>query len=93
MPDPNKLKVLGDVAYYLLLGCGECKHGRFSPHSSFGACQLHEYVHVKHGPPARKLSVHRSGRCPKFEPNAKKLADVQRSGFERFLVPGAKESE
>ncbi len=88
MPDPNKLKVLEGIDYRLTLGCGECQHGRFSPHSSFGQCAAEfvpEYVHAKHSEP-RKLSVHRAGRCPGHEPNAKKMAQVEQSGFDRFLT-------
>ncbi len=89
MPDPNKIAVLKSIGYTLSLGCGECQHGRFAPGSNYGACQVNAYDHAKHGP--RKLSVHRAGRCPEFTPNAKKLADVQRSGFEVFMPEGESE--
>ncbi len=84
MPDPNKLQVLREAGYTLALGCGECASGRFVPGASFGSCRAHVYTHAKHG--LRDLSVHRAGRCPQFQANEKKLADVSRSGFREFLT-------
>lgn len=79
MPDENKLKKLTEIGYRLQSSCGLCKHGRFSPSLDWGSCKQHTYEHLKHG--KKDLSVHRAGHCDKFEFNAKKKADVARSGF------------
>lgn len=84
MPDPNKLKVLRNINYALLPGCGECQQGRFAPGANFGQCAANTYTHAKHVG-TRLLSVHRAGRCPDFEINEKKAADIERSGFTEFV--------
>lgn len=89
MPDPNKLEVLRDALYVLRPGCGECQQGRFAPGASFGQCAAQIYEHAKHG--VRKLSVHRAGRCPRFSMNAKKRADIERSGFMEFVHDGGQD--
>ena len=83
MADPAKLAMLRLIPYTLIPGCGECAHARFAPGSSFGQCTLSTYRHAKHG--VRPLSVHRAGRCYRFDMNAKKGADIERSGFTDFI--------
>lgn len=84
MPDPNKVQQLREAGYQIILGCGECQHGRFSPHANFGQCMKRKYEHAKHG--ERPLSVHRAGRCGLFEVNEKKWADIERSGYTPFVT-------
>lgn len=82
MPDPNKLKVLRSLPYNVQACCGLCQNGRFPPGLDWGSCVAFTYEHQKHG--EKKLSVHRAGVCPHFEINAKKKADLERSGFDQL---------
>lgn len=64
--DANKLTVLREVGYKINRCCGLCKHGWF-PRDDWGTCELTTYEHQKHSGTPRKLSIHKYGRCPKFE--------------------------
>lgn len=91
MPDPNKLKVLAEVGYRVQPCCRICKHARFAPASDYGKCMILTYEHGKHTGTARQLTVHQAGRCSSgFEWNETKKANVDRSGFDKFVTAEAK---
>lgn len=84
MPDQNKLDTLADLSYVVRGCCGLCVNALFAPGLDWGSCKAFSYEHAKHG--KRKLSVHRAGVCASdFQVLEKKKADLERSGFDRFL--------
>jgi len=60
--DENKLIELRNIMYKVLAVCGLCKHGNFQSTDGFGTCNIHFYIHKKHGD-KRNLSIHKFGRC------------------------------
>lgn len=73
--DANKLSLLRSLQYRIGSSCGMCKHGVFRDiKDDFGSCMLQTYEHQKHTGPARQLSVHRNGSCPKYVPDPAKVA-------------------
>lgn len=85
MPDPEKLRVLDLAQYQVRPACALCLHGAFRPGSDWGSCARYRYIHEKHKT-ERSVSVHRLGLCAsRYEPDQAKIADLARSGFDRFL--------
>lgn len=64
--DTNKLKVLQDIGYKVYRTCDLCEHSEFVGPNMFGTCKIQTYDHLKHSDSTRKLSINRSGGCPKF---------------------------
>lgn len=65
--DENKRQELLHIGYKIENVCGLCEHFTVTKGSSFGTCNIHTYVHLKHTGPPRQLSVYEYGGCPKFE--------------------------
>lgn len=65
--DMNKRQELLNIEYSIQGNCSNCEHGRFDHKAAFGVCSLHSYQHLKHTGDKRQLSVYAHGRCPKFE--------------------------
>ena len=83
--DANKTQELRRVGYQIVPTCGMCQHGQdFSFGLPFGTCAIQTYQHQKHTGPVRQLSVHRSGWCPKFELNPKKVEELH--DFMQFMI-------
>jgi hypothetical protein len=83
--DANKLLVLQEIGYRIPGACSLCQHAAISPGQDWGTCGLYTYEHAKHTGPPRQLSIHRYGRCDKFEIAAGE--EEQLGLFEQFLGP------
>ena len=79
--DSNKLKVLTSVNYKVLNTCGRCKHSNFRPNTRWGKCSIIKYEHQKHSVSSRRLSIHKSGVCDKFEASQVEVL----GGYEELL--------
>jgi hypothetical protein len=85
VPDPNKLQALADAGFKIRACCAICVHANFKPGSDWGACNLIPYKHLKHTAEQKSVSIHKSGYCDGYEADPTKLADLARSGFDRFV--------
>jgi hypothetical protein len=81
--DQSKLKTLRVIGYQVRATCGLCRHASVS--GEWGTCDRrdNEYRHEKHVGEPRKLSIHRSGWCSKFEPRGD--VEVHLHGFAEFM--------
>lgn len=81
--DQAKLRVLASIRYEIRRTCGLCRHA--SLNGEFGTCGLteHEYKHEKHTGEPRKLSIHRSGGCSRFEIDP--AAEARLHGFSGLM--------
>lgn len=88
MPDPNKLLALSEIGYQIYPACGNCVYANFSDPCgrsvNYGTCQLQDYQHLKHTTP-RKVSIHRSGSCPRFKMREETYNCLKNSGFDIFI--------
>lgn len=84
MPDANKLETLSNLGYRVLPTCGTCKHGRIRG-GGWGTCDLQDYQHQKHTD-TKKVSIFKSGSCPRFEISERDRSDLEASGFDIFLA-------
>lgn len=85
MPDPNKLEALANRGYKIAETCGTCIHGSFIDGRDWGLCRKISYQHQKHNG-TKNVSIHVSGCCPQFQLSPATEADLQRSGFDRFVI-------
>jgi hypothetical protein len=74
--DENKRAKLIDIGYHIRPCCAMCRHAEFKPTQAWGGCQLHEYTHLKHSGPDKKLSIHLLGFCSGFERDEQALATL-----------------
>jgi len=81
--DSNKRDKLIGIGYEVKKSCGLCAYGKFTPGNDFGACHDNVYIHQKHDPPIRHLSIVKFGSCPKFRLDLKKTAFLH--NFSEFL--------
>ena len=65
--DANKEAKLREIGYHIRPACASCTHASIQSGHTWGTCTLHEYEHVKHTGPKRKLSIHMLGHCRHFE--------------------------
>lgn len=84
--DANKLKVLREIEYSIPGCCGSCAEGSFVDGSDWGTCEVYVYSHLKHTGEDRALSVHREGRCDRFERDQRSTTAF--GGFAEFLKNG-----
>lgn len=93
MPDEAKLAALAAAGYTVRRTCGTCVHAGWSGiGSTWGWCNITEYVHGKHrGKPltmskgARAASIRRDGFCSRYEQAPAAAADIAASGFTPFM--------
>jgi hypothetical protein len=78
--DENKRKKLREIGYSIKPCCALCKHGSFTRTVTWGTCDLHEYTHLKHTGPDRKLSIHRLGHCKHFELHGRRTSTLGQYG-------------
>lgn len=79
--DRNKRTLLGEINYHIRPCCAMCRHAAFKPAQAWGGCQLHEYKHLKHTGPKKKLSIHLLGYCRYFEHDDAALASLGNYGI------------
>ena len=87
--DLHKVDELERLGYEIPACCGLCQFGTFVADRLWGMCDLHQYAHLKHTGPDRKLSVHRFGCCRAagaFQPNPVAVAAL--GAFVRFFRGG-----
>jgi len=74
--DRNKVITLRQIGYKIRQSCGICTHGTFRE-GFWGTCETHKYSHEKHTGEDRQLSIHRSGICEGFKPDAEISHDMR----------------
>ena len=86
--DENKRIKLLNIDYHVRPCCAMCRHAEFKPGrlgirwlQRWGSCQLHEYKHLKHTGPPKKLSINLFGHCHDFSLNKDSLAELGNYGL------------